>query len=548
MSKDTDKQLRFAALIRVSTEKQEKKGESLGTQRSQIEQAVASLGGNITRWYAGQEHATEGYERQLLEQLLSEAAKPKNSRAFDAVMVADPSRWSRDNIKSEIGLDLLRDNKVAYYSLTTLYDLFDPNMRMVLSQFSTIGAWQARVQKQKSLLNRIGLAKRGIPSVGGLPFGRIYDRKTGKWSIDPKKQAMIEDVARRCLAGESMQKVAAEYGVNHPHLCKILRLDCGTIWNLNFRADNLNINETVPMTMPELLPEATIKAVRLKLEDNMKRLNGRPAHDYLLNGRIFCASCGYLMTGQEGGGGDLYYRHATHPKARKCPIVNPRPWVRADKIEGQVILQLFNMFGNPTAIERAIKAAVPDCDKALKRRRHLEEELAKVGKARDRILSYVAKDTLTDEQAEKQLRELKERESGLQGEMDKLSATLADVPDEESLRVYVEKVDGLIFLHDEGGNFGPGDGSQYAGGNTISSLLAMTQEDRRRLIRAVFDTPLADGTPAGVYVSQDGYSKPRRPKKWTFTIRGRLEFESVMGTFKARGELGMPIVGHSFGG
>jgi hypothetical protein len=113
----------------------------------------------------------------------------------------------------------------------------------------------------------------------------------------------------------------------------------------------------------------------------------------------------------------------------------------------------------------------------------------------------VTKDVLTLGQAEKELLTLSEREEVLTAELDRLAAVLADVPDEESLRVYVEKVEGLIFLYDEEGKFGPDPDDPnlyYEGGNTIGTWLRMTSEDKRRLIQAVFDAPLADGTPAGV--------------------------------------------------
>jgi len=61
--------LRFAPLIRVSTEDQEKKGESLRTQKGQIKQYVKSLKGIIPDncWiYSGQEHATPDQERAKL--------------------------------------------------------------------------------------------------------------------------------------------------------------------------------------------------------------------------------------------------------------------------------------------------------------------------------------------------------------------------------------------------------------------------------------------------------------------------------------------------
>ena len=64
--------LRFAPIIRVSTEAQEKKGESLRTQKTLITQFVERLNGTIPArcWgYSGQEHATPSQEREKLEQL-----------------------------------------------------------------------------------------------------------------------------------------------------------------------------------------------------------------------------------------------------------------------------------------------------------------------------------------------------------------------------------------------------------------------------------------------------------------------------------------------
>jgi hypothetical protein len=53
------------------------------------------LGGKIAQRFGGQEHATAGFEREKLAQLLADAEK--KPRPFDAVIVADATRWSRDN-------------------------------------------------------------------------------------------------------------------------------------------------------------------------------------------------------------------------------------------------------------------------------------------------------------------------------------------------------------------------------------------------------------------------------------------------------------------
>jgi hypothetical protein len=91
----------------------------------------------------------------------------------------------------------------------------------------------------------------------------------------------------------------------------------------------------------------------------------------------------------------LYYRHATHEEALKCPL-RPWPWVPARRIEAAVLEDLFELFGNPAQIERALKAAVPDCDDALKRRERLRKEHDGVQRARERILGLIRKDLISE--------------------------------------------------------------------------------------------------------------------------------------------------------
>jgi site-specific DNA recombinase len=531
---------RFAALVRVSTEEQEKTGESLRTQRKQIEAAVTALGGTVSKWYEGQEHATAGHERRLFDTLLADAGK--TPRPFDAVMVADPTRWSRDNVRSEQGLDTLRDAGVGFYVLTSEYSLYDPTQRLFLGLSSTIGAYHARVQKQKSLLNRIERARRGIPTAGGvLPFGRKYrkDGEKGEWVVIEEKRAMIEDVARRYLAGEQLPRLATEYGVNRSHLAKTLREGCGDRWVIEFKAPDLNIDETVEMKVPPLLDKGTIKAVRGKLEANRTYLHKppRPVHKYLLSGYVFCGVCGYSLFGATNYPERRYYKHAHHDneRSRACPL-RPRPFVPADEIEREVVSALFGMFGSPAAIERAVKAAAPDCEKLLKERRRLEGELGKVTRGRDRIVGLIVRDSLTDEQAEEQLAELKEREEALREQLERLGEQLVSVAAVGDLQAYVWRPNGEVCPVEEyrGGDgyfqLQDAEGEQLNGGNDLGTLLGMSWEDKRRLVEGVFGgAPMPDGKPAGVYVRQDGKGVAHRPKNWIYTIRGHLDFESVVG-------------------
>lgn len=514
MSASSDgKPLRFAALIRVSTEKQERQGESLRTQRKQIEQAVAQLGGEVVRWYGGQEHATAGWERAELERLLIDAETKR--KTFAAVMVANADRWSRDNVQNEIGLNRLKDAGVRFFVLQQEHDLYTPEARLYLAMTATIGEYQARNQNKKSIESRIERAKRGRPSCGKRPFGRIWDKERECWQVDPAKKALIADVAERYLAGESLSALAKEHGINHSHLCKVLRERCGDTWSVKFEPKGLNICETVELKVPRLLPEKTIRAVRQRLTANRTYAHKppKPKYEYLLSGHVFCAECGYAMFGQMNHGNRRYYRHAHSERTRACSI-NPRPWVRADALEQTIVSHLFNTLGNPAAIERAVKAAIPEDGKARRRAERIKKEIAKIERARNRVLGLIEKDLITDEQAEQKVRELKDREAKYQQELDQLAATLANVPDEDGLKYYVERIGDGIMLLDQYGN-------RYAGGNDVQSFLAMNGKDRRKLIETAFAAPTPGGAPAGVYLTPAG-GKRHGSKRFNYDLKGQL--------------------------
>jgi DNA invertase Pin-like site-specific DNA recombinase len=532
-SNGNGKPLRFAALPRVSTEKQERRGESLRTQTEQVTQAVKALGGVLVRTYGGQEHATAGWERKQLEKLLEDARRVP--RPWDAVIVADPTRWSRDNVQSETGLDTLRGAGVRFFVLTSEYDLFDPQARLFLGLSSTIGAFQARVQKQKSLLNRIARARRGVPATAP-PFGRVWvggkdEGDGGHWEVIPDKVAKIEDVAKRYLAGESLPRLAEEHDVSRGGLWRLLRDGCGDTWEVSFHAPDLNIDERVTMTVPPLLDEQTIKRVRQRLDANGKHLHRPPVpkHTYLLSGRVFCAACGYSLCG-EVVRGRRYYKHfqTARWRRRPCPLQH-KPCVRAEALEVPVLRQLFQLVGNPSAIRRAVTAAAPDVSKALAERKRLENELAKVAAGRERLLGLVVKGAVTERQAEKQLAALTGRERELTERLEALAEELAGVPDEaavEDFTARVEKAGGSILVYNHLGFI-------EDGGNDVGSWNNRRPEDERALVEAVFSQPCADGKPAGVYVSAAGEHRNFKKTEWTWVIRGVLSFEAILGTLSS---------------
>jgi DNA invertase Pin-like site-specific DNA recombinase len=118
--------VRFGVLVRVSTEKQKDKGESLQTQRKHCLENVSTFQGTVAEWYGGAEHATPGFEHKEVDRLLKDAS----AKRFDAVMVAYADRWSRDNAKSKEGLEILRSNGIRFFVGGMEMNLFDPQHRL----------------------------------------------------------------------------------------------------------------------------------------------------------------------------------------------------------------------------------------------------------------------------------------------------------------------------------------------------------------------------------------------------------------------------------
>jgi site-specific DNA recombinase len=469
------------------------------------------VGGRIISSYGGQEHGTPGWERKQVDLLISHSTKG----LFDAVIVAYADRWSRDNQKSKQGLQTFREHGIKFFVGTMQMDLFDPQACFILGMNAEVGEFVALQGAKKSLENRIERARRGIPTCGSLPFGRIFDEETGGWRIDPKKQALVEDVARRYLAGVPMQDLADLYRLNLAHLHKIMMQRCGPEWVQEFHSKRLNIHETITIEVPSLLPEETIQAVRERAHRNQSYKHGQRTRPYLLSGLVYCSHCGYRMTAQANSQQTRFYRHAVW-KGRKTRLrekCSKGGWVNADNLETAVIRDLFETFGNVQKAEEAMLAAIPDRQRMELLRGQLEQATAKLGKAnaaRQRILRLVAKDTVTEEEAERQLRQIKENEAQLRQVLRQTAAELETIPSREQIQEVAKRTEVL-----------------YADASFASALRhgnpdELTWEEKKRLIEMVFGGNSVAGQKLGVYIEEIPGQEHTKPRRWRYTLRGHL--------------------------
>lgn len=500
--------LRFAPLIRVSTEKQKRKGESLTTQLTQIKQYVNLLKGTIPKHcmiYQGQEHATAGQERALLDKLLADSSKG----LFDAVIVTDASRWSRDNLKSEEGLNVLAKNGIRFFVSMMEYDLHNPEHRFILGMSTQINQLQASKQAIISINNRIERAKRNIPSAGLWPHGRIFNKETEKWSIDEDKKLIVEAAAKRYLEGklkpngkpEGIPDIAKSIGMNAANLHRILTKFSGTKIPLKFRNKSFNINETVVIEVPELLDEDTIKAIKEKIKRNTCYTIGNTKHSYLLQGNIYCEKCGYSMSAIHKPSGREYYYHSKNNK--ECEFHN---YVPARELENAVLLDLVKTFGDYEAIERAVQRANPNSDQTTKLEKEkelLKGNIAKYQKQKNNLLDAVADGLFTNAEVVAKKNKIDEAERSALIRINTIDNELDHLPkpkDVKNLSRWAGKVIGSLTK------------------NNPRFIFEKSFEWKKKLITKAFSGSDVEGKKLGVYVDSTGVKG-----EYQYKIKGLLD-------------------------
>jgi hypothetical protein len=261
----------------------------------------------------------------------------------------------------------------------------------------------------------------------------------------------------------------------------------------------MNIKETVEIPVPPLLPAETIKAIHERAKANKTYTHGKNKHDYLLSRMVFCAECGGALYAQTNHWGKQYY---CHQRDRKI-LCNPSLWVRADMLEHAVMQLLFNIFGDVAAMERAIERAIPnpkDVENLRKQLANFEEKLESVKNERQNLVRSIAKGILTDDDAAKDMQDIRSREALLSAEINKITPQLENIPTKERIERHArttKRVIQSIF-------------------KSHRALDKMTFEDKRELVTRVFAGKDAEGKRRGVDVRKTG--NPDRP--WEFTIRG----------------------------
>lgn len=287
--------MRAAIYARVSSAKQ-RDAHSVDSQLLVLRRFVAQQGWDLVGEYVDDGRSAKAGQ---LEKRDAFARLVAAIGTFDILVVFDVNRLTRTDDMRERA-EILGPFQRAGVDIVTPSGGRQDLRSLMGELYVTMQAmFAAEENRKRSAAVRSGKARaiaEGRKPAGPTPYGLVYSRTTGEWSIDSVRGPIVREVFERVIRGESCLQIADDLrrrGVP----CPRNKWDRHAVWRLvrsrhpagEWTADK---RRRVTLTVPALVDEDTWQTAQAKLIEHGKRGLVKTKHVYLLEGMATCAACG----------------------------------------------------------------------------------------------------------------------------------------------------------------------------------------------------------------------------------------------------------------
>ncbi len=480
-----EKKIKAAGYVRVSTPGQED-GESLSTQRKNIEFFARKENLELVQIYADEGISGGSVSnRHGLLQCLKDGVNGK----FSVIIIHRLSRFGRNALELLNNYKELQKAGIQLRSISEGIDFSTKYGEFMLTMLAAIAQLEREIIRETMLENRIGRAKRGIPTAGMMPFGRTFDREKGVWILDEEKAKIIRQAAQEYLDGIPMKALARKYGMRDNNLRIILGQKSGDTWTVNFKDA-----EPITYIIPRILPDETIARLRERFEFNKKNNRNDIITKYLLSGYIFCEKCHRPLTAQTPNKDHSYLKYYRHRPDVPCKAFT---YIPTQRIEEAVFQAIFENFVDVPNFEKAIAESLPDpttkTDIELRIAKN-RKRINKLDKDLDDLVNLALSGTLTRETIQKKETELIHAKSICIDEISNDQRFLQSLPDIEQVKEEANSVRRLLL--------------DYFGSKEHQT--EMTYEDKRKLLQWLFEGRDKEGNNYGIYINATRQGKKQK--------------------------------------
>lgn len=304
--------MRVAAYIRVSTEEQADKGNSLTEQRERLSAYCTAMGWDTPIFYEDDGYSAKDMRRPALTDMLDDVKQKK----YDRVITTKLDRFFRKLIDLLNTVDFLDRYECQFISSSEAFDTSTPSGRLCLQLLGSFAEFERERIRERVKDNMMSIARAGNKVITRPCFG--YDVIDGVMTVNIEEAIVVRKMAAWALQGEGGRAIAKrlnEAGIRSKE---------GTEWHDrvireflkretligNFVYNKTYKKGTRIITRPEsewirlenqhepILEEETHREI-IHLFEGRKTV-GRHINDdtYLLSGLLVCKHCGNKMNGK----------------------------------------------------------------------------------------------------------------------------------------------------------------------------------------------------------------------------------------------------------
>ena len=388
-------------LLRNSTDRQAKAG-TVAAQRAPVRDLAQRLG--VTQVVEYVEEAVSGAapldERDVLRRLLAEAQRG------DLVCAFDLSRLTRSDDWTERYLVLGRLRNAGLRPATVEDGEID--LHTLGGRITAHIRGEVAADERKKILARVTAGKRERAAQGGkpqgtTPYGLKYDKATRIWTIDEVAAAVVRELYRRLLTGETCGQIAIDLEVRRVPALRSGRWTSATVWRLVTRAvyrGEWSFEGRV-IIVPAIVDAATWQLAQAQLLAAGRRGLRRTQHIYLLDEGVGrCGYCGGPVHVKWGGqGGDTSYYVCPD---RRCGL----RWRRTAGADDEAWSRIREALYRPDLVEQALQSgreAAGDAVVGEEDAAGFARQLARLGEVESAILARFRRGMISESAMDKEL-------------------------------------------------------------------------------------------------------------------------------------------------
>ena len=447
--------MRAVIYARVSTEEQAQKELSIPSQIELCKNFAIQNNIEIVDIFVDAGKTGTNTEREAFQELIIQSKK--TPPPFNAILVYNYSRFSRNELDSIVYEELLDRQKIKLISITQPLPEDNAIRGLVRGIFRVIDKWYALNASQEARRGQIALIKQGFYCGGTVPYGYMLetlenDRK--RLVPNPETAPIIQKIFGMVVSRYSYNEIIfqlSQEGINPPkgHFWRkntLSNIIHSPIYKGDFVYGRRSKKHKRRNSKEDwIVIENTHEAIVSKdLWELAQRTHKKPEHiqrsNALLSGLLFCSQCGSKMWYKKKySNGKQYgnYICANREESNACDM----PAIASSIIEKKVVNKVIDILLD-NDIDKIIENIIAKQDEDNEIKKLIQDKIHKleqVHRTRKNLLKSLEILDLKDEDfidLNVRLRQLNEEEEELKRKIEEYQNELAlmDIPDEEEVR------------------------------------------------------------------------------------------------------------------